>query len=53
MTTPAATTTRTDRLLGGIERAGNKIPEPFLLFVGLFSILAVVSTGLALGAVQA
>jgi aminobenzoyl-glutamate transport protein len=48
-----AAPTRTDRLLGGIERIGNKIPEPFLLFVGLFAILAVVSTGLALGGVQA
>ncbi|MFQ1002778.1 AbgT family transporter [Modestobacter sp. SSW1-42] len=53
MSTPAAPTTRTDRLLGGIERAGNKIPEPFVLFVGLFTVLAVVSTGLALGGVQA
>ena len=52
MTSPA-TLTRTDRLLGGIERVGNKIPEPFVLFVGLFTILAVVSTGLALGDVQA
>ena len=52
MTTPVAPT-RTDRLLGGVERIGNKIPEPFLLFVGLFTVLAVVSTGLALGGAQA
>jgi aminobenzoyl-glutamate transport protein len=53
MSTTAAPTTRTDRVLAGIERAGNKIPEPFVLFVGLFTILAVVSTGMALGGVQA
>jgi aminobenzoyl-glutamate transport protein len=52
MTTSTATT-RTDRLLGGIERVGNKIPEPFVLFVGLFAVLAVVSTGMAMAGVQA
>lgn len=36
-----------DRVLSGIERAGNKLPHPFYLFVGLFVILAVVSTVLA------
>ncbi|PZA21245.1 AbgT family transporter [Modestobacter versicolor] len=53
MDDPAPAPTRADRLLGGIERAGNRIPEPFVLFVGLFTVLAVVSTALALGDVQA
>lgn len=42
VTTGAAT--RTERVLGGIERAGNRIPEPFLLFLLLFGVLAVVSS---------
>ncbi|MGW0930748.1 AbgT family transporter [Streptomyces sp. NPDC002644] len=33
-----------DRVLGGIERAGNKLPHPVLLFVFLFLLLGVVST---------
>ncbi len=44
----SAGTTRTDRLLGGVERVGNRIPEPFVLFVGLFVVLAVASTVMAL-----
>ena len=52
MTTTEAPT-RTDRVLGGIERVGNRIPEPFVLFCGLFAVLAVVSTGMALAGVQA
>lgn len=46
-----ATTTRLgrfgDRLLTGIERLGNKIPEPFLLFGLLFLVTAIVSTAMA------
>ncbi|MGW6907453.1 MULTISPECIES: AbgT family transporter [unclassified Streptomyces] len=37
-----------DRVLSLIERAGNALPNPILLFTGLFVILAVVSTALAL-----
>lgn len=48
MTTPE-TTTRSDRLLGGIERVGNRLPEPFSLFLILFGIVAVASTFMALG----
>ncbi|GAB2890492.1 AbgT family transporter [Streptomyces mayteni] len=36
-----------DRVLGGIERAGNRLPHPFYLFAILFVVLAVVSTALA------
>lgn len=36
-----------DRLLGGIERVGNKLPEPFILFAWLILLLAVVSTAMA------
>lgn len=43
-----ATRTRTDRLLAGIERAGNKLPDPFLLFLGLFLLVGVLSTVLQL-----
>ncbi|MFI0773691.1 AbgT family transporter [Streptomyces sp. NPDC021212] len=41
-----------DRVLSLIERAGNALPNPIVLFSGLFGILAVVSTGLALGGVS-
>ena len=36
-----------DRLLGGIERVGNKLPDPFMLFLILFLIVAVASTAMA------
>ena len=45
-------TTRTDRALAVLERAGNKLPEPFVLFVGLFAVIGVVSTGMALADVR-
>lgn len=32
------------RMLDGIERVGNKIPDPFVLFLLLFALVAVVST---------
>jgi aminobenzoyl-glutamate transport protein len=40
-------TTLLDKVLGGIERAGNKLPHPVLLFLGLFAVLGAVSTVLA------
>lgn len=36
-----------DKVLNGIERAGNKLPHPVLLFLGLFLIIGTVSTVLA------
>jgi aminobenzoyl-glutamate transport protein len=40
--------TRTDRLLAVVERVGNKLPDPFLLFLGLFLLVGVISTALEL-----
>lgn len=37
----------TDRFVDVIERAGNKLPEPFALFILLFVAIAVISTVLA------
>ncbi|MDI3406261.1 AbgT family transporter [Streptomyces cavernicola] len=48
--TPAggpAKPTLLDKVMNGIERAGNKLPHPVLLFVGLFLIIGTVSTVLA------
>ncbi|MBC6460054.1 AbgT family transporter [Actinomadura sp. HBU206391] len=40
-----------DRLLGGVERLGNRLPNPFVLFVGLFVLISVASAiAAALGA---
>ncbi|MFE6160497.1 AbgT family transporter [Streptomyces sp. NPDC056486] len=36
-----------DKVMNGIERAGNKLPHPVLLFLGLFLIIGTVSTALA------
>jgi aminobenzoyl-glutamate transport protein len=51
MTDPRPTTatapSRLDRVLGGIERAGNKLPEPFILFALLLLVVAVLSTAMA------
>ncbi|PWH06291.1 P-aminobenzoyl-glutamate transporter [Brachybacterium endophyticum] len=47
-----APSTRTDRLLNVVERAGNKLPEPFMLFLILFAITGIVSTAMALAGVQ-
>ena len=44
----SATMTRSDRMLAGVERVGNKLPDPFMLFLGLFLFVGVVSTGLQL-----
>lgn len=35
------------RLLDGVERVGNRLPEPFTLFLGLFLVVAVASTAMA------
>jgi aminobenzoyl-glutamate transport protein len=40
--------TAVDRVLSGIERLGNRLPNPVVLFLGLFGLLGVVSTVLAL-----
>ncbi|QBR91546.1 AbgT family transporter [Nocardioides euryhalodurans] len=48
MTQTAMAPTRTDRLLAGVERLGNKLPDPFLLFLGLFLLVGVISTALEL-----
>lgn len=47
LSTATTKATLTDRLLNGVERVGNKLPEPFTLFVILFLITGVVSTGMA------
>jgi aminobenzoyl-glutamate transport protein len=40
-----------DRLLGGVERLGNRLPNPFVLFVGLFGLISIASAiAAALGA---
>ncbi|PZG17974.1 AbgT family transporter [Nonomuraea aridisoli] len=41
------------RVLGGIERLGNRLPHPFWLFVVLSAVLALVSWGLAAAGVSA
>lgn len=38
---------KVDKVLGGIETAGNKLPEPFTLFLCLFLLTAVISTAMA------
>lgn len=48
----AARSSRTDRLLAAVERAGNKLPDPFILFLLLFGIVAVASTAMAWGNVS-
>lgn len=37
----------TDKILNGVERAGNKLPEPFMLFLVLFAVTGIVSTAMA------
>lgn len=41
-------TTLGDRILTGVERVGNKLPEPFALFTILFLLTGVISTVMAL-----
>ena len=47
MTTTSPSPTRLDRVLDWIERTGNRLPEPFMLFVLLTLVLAVVSSVMA------
>ncbi|GAB3946264.1 AbgT family transporter [Corynebacterium tapiri] len=42
-----ASTGIVDKFLNGVEWLGNKLPEPFTLFVGLFLITGVISTAMA------
>ncbi|WP_291792965.1 AbgT family transporter [Brevibacterium sp.] len=44
---PKVRITRMDKLLNGVERVGNKLPEPFMLFLLLFLITGIVSTAMA------
>ena len=46
MSSTGTTASRTlgDRLLGGVEKWGNRLPDPLILFTGLFLIVAVLST---------
>ena len=48
MATTATPLTRTDRALAAVERVGNRLPDPFLLFLGLFLLVGVISTVLQL-----
>jgi aminobenzoyl-glutamate transport protein len=41
-----AAATRADRVLARVERVGNRLPDPFLLFLGLFLLVGAVSTAL-------
>ncbi len=41
-----------DRFLTGVERAGNRLPQPFNLFLILFLLIGVISTGLAVAGVS-
>lgn len=43
MTLPNRATTRADRILNTIERAGNSLPDPFVIFLGLAAFVAVMS----------
>jgi aminobenzoyl-glutamate transport protein len=49
---PGGPAGRGDRFLGWVERTGNKLPDPFVLFLGLFVLVALVSTAAALADVQ-
>ena len=42
----------TDRILDGVERLGNKLPEPFMLFLILFAVTGIVSTAMAWAGVE-
>jgi aminobenzoyl-glutamate transport protein len=46
-TSPPAPPTRLDRVLDWVERAGNRLPEPFMLFVLLTLVVAVLSSVMA------
>ncbi len=51
-TTTRGAETRVDRLLSVVERAGNRLPDPFILFVLLFLAVALVSTVMSWADVQ-
>ncbi|TDC03602.1 AbgT family transporter [Nonomuraea longispora] len=43
--------TTLDRVLGGVERLGNRLPNPFIMFVGMFVLISLASwAAAALGA---
>lgn len=44
---PAPGRSRSERMLDGIERAGNKVPHPVIMFLYLIAFIAVLSTVLA------
>jgi aminobenzoyl-glutamate transport protein len=44
---PSAPPRRLDRVLDWIERTGNRLPEPFMLFVLLTLVVAVLSSVMA------
>ncbi len=44
---PAPGRTRTERILDGVERAGNKVPHPVIMFLYLIAFVAILSTILA------
>jgi aminobenzoyl-glutamate transport protein len=50
--TEQRSTALVDRVLAGIERVGNRLPNPVVLFLGLFVLLGVVSTALAVAGVS-
>jgi len=47
ITVPAPARTRAERMLDGIEKAGNKVPHPVIMFLYLIAFIAVLSTVLA------
>ncbi|SDS35623.1 aminobenzoyl-glutamate transport protein [Nocardioides scoriae] len=51
-TSGTATPTRLDRVLGTVERVGDKVPHPFVLFAYLLVLVAVASTALDLAGVS-
>lgn len=44
MSTDTTAPTRMDRLLDAVERGGNRLPDPFVLFLILFLVVGVIST---------
>lgn len=44
---PAAKRSMTERMLDGVERLGNKVPHPVMMFLYLIAIIAVISAILA------
>lgn len=46
-TDPSRRASATDKVLAGIEKVGNALPEPFTLFLLLFLITGIISTAMA------